>query len=176
MIARPDKLRIVHYPDPILKRVARTVSEFGDDLRRLGERMLQLMEEAEGVGLAAPQVGVGIRMFVSAPAREGGSSRVVVNPRFVELSGADQAEEGCLSLPRVFVSMRRATRAVMQAVDTDGNPVELIGTGMEARVWQHELDHLDGRLIIDNMSPSDEIANRRLLRELREQYPPLRSK
>lgn len=165
-----SKLGIVLYPDPILKKKAEEVMQFGQPLRALADRMFELMREDKGVGLAAPQVGVGWRMFVCNPTGEPADDLICVNPKLVELSGAEEKEEGCLSIPGVTVTMRRAVRAVMQAVDIEGRPFQLAQTDLPARIWQHEIDHLDGRLIIDSMSPADEIANRRALKQLREQY------
>ena len=165
-----SKLRIVHYPDPILKKKAVEVIEFGPSLRSLGERMLELMREDKGVGLAAPQVGIGWRIFVCNASGEPADDMVCVNPKLVELIGAEEKEEGCLSIPGATVTMRRAVQTVMQAVDVDGKPFQLVGKDLPARIWQHEIDHLDGRLIIDNMSTADEIANRRVLKQLKEKY------
>ncbi len=165
-----EKLRIVHYPDPVLKRVASQTGEFGSDLAALANRMLELMREAEGMGLAAPQVGVSIRLFVSNLTGEPQDDLVCVNPQFLELTGAEEAEEGCLSIPGVNVTMRRATRAVMEAFNTGGDRLHIVGEGVQARIWQHEIDHLDGRLIIDNMATSDEIANRRAIKQLKMEY------
>lgn len=165
-----EKLRIVCYPDPVLHQPCAAVQEFSEELAALAERMLVLMREAKGVGLAAPQVGVPLRLFVCNPRGEEGHQVICVNPALLDLSGADEKEEGCLSIPGVSVAMRRATRAVIEARDATGRPFRKIGVDLEARVWQHEIDHLDGRLIIDNMSATDEIANRRAVKQLEAQY------
>jgi peptide deformylase len=165
-----SKLRIVLFPDPILKKKAAEVSQFGEPVRALAERMLELMREDKGVGLAAPQVGVGLRMFVCNATGEPADDLVCINPQLVELSGAEEREEGCLSIPGATVTMRRAVRAVMQAIDVEGRLFQLAQSDLPARIWQHEIDHLDGRLIIDNMSTADEIANRRVLKQLKEKY------
>lgn len=169
-----DKLSVVHFPDPILKRACTPVSEFGPDLTALADRMLTLMKEGEGLGLAAPQVGILIRMFVCNPTGEPEDDMVCVNPEFVELTGAQEKEEGCLSIPGASITMRRANQAVMKLCDTDGQPLEQTGEGLLARIWQHESDHLDGRLITDNMSASDEISNRRAIKQLEADYKPPR--
>jgi peptide deformylase len=165
-----EKLRIVHYPDPVLKQVCAPVEEFGDHLQALARRMRALMGEAGGAGLAAPQVGVPIRLFVRSLGTEEGRKSICVNPRFIELSGAEEKEEGCLSIPQVTVIMRRATHAVMEAFDFNGNAFTETGVDLEARMWQHELDHLAGTLITDNMSATDEIANRRAVKQLEAEY------
>lgn len=174
-LPNPAKLRIVLYPDPVLKKVAREVGKFGGDLHAFAARMLELMRAGEGVGLAAPQVGVGLRLFVCNHTGEPDADLTCVNPRLLDLSGAEEKEEGCLSIPGVTVTMRRAARVVMEAYDLDGKLFQITGTDLQARVWQHEIDHLDGRLIIDSMSSADEIANRRALKQLKEQYQPVRS-
>ena len=163
-------LRIVYYPDPLLNRRCAPVEEFGPQLQVLVDRMLELMREGNGVGLAGPQVGLPIRLFVCNPTGEPGDNLVCVNPRFSELTGAAEAEEGCLSLPGVSVNMRRASRAVIEAFDASGRPFRRCGENLSARIWQHESDHLEGRLIIDAMSETDEIANRRAIKQLREDY------
>ena len=165
-----SKLRIVLFPDPVLKKKAVEVSEFGPPIRELAGRMLELMREDKGVGLAAPQVGLSLRMFVCNPTGEPGDDLVCVNPRLVEVSGVQDREEGCLSIPGATVTMRRAVRAVLRAQDAEGIEFQLTQTELPARIWQHEIDHLDGRLIIDNMSTEDEIANRRVLKQLKEKY------
>jgi len=161
-----SKLKIILYPNPVLKRQCEPVVEFGDELRRLADRMFELMREVRGVGLAAPQVGVPIRLFVCNATGQPGDDMICVNPKLDSLSGSVESQEGCLSIPGVTVNLRRAETAVIQACDADGARFSHEAKGLLARIWQHESDHLDGRLIIDYMSATDEIANRRALREL----------
>ncbi len=163
-------LSIVCYPDPVLKQKCDPVEEFERGLHDLADRMIELMRQAQGVGLAAPQVGVPIRLFVFSLSEEPGSEQVCVNPTLSGLDSADEKEEGCLSIPGTLVTMRRASKAVMDAFDLTGRPFQRVGTDLEARVWQHEMDHLDGRLIIDNMSATDEIGNRRAIKQLVADY------
>ena len=165
-----SKLRIVLYPDPVLRKPCTPVGEFGTELAALASRMLELMKAAPGVGLAAPQVGVPIRLFVYNPTGEPGHDRICVNPVLSDLADPVEAEEGCLSLPEVKVPMRRARSARLNAFDTEGRPFELRATDLEARIWQHETDHLNGRLIIDAMPASAELANRRILKQLKAEY------
>jgi len=160
-------LRVVLFPDPILKRACSPVTEFGPELKALADRMLELMRAEKGVGLAAPQVGLSLRLFVCNPTGEATDDLVCVNPRFVELSGQAEQQEGCLSIPGVTVGVRRATRAVMEAHSVDGTRFEISAIDLPARIWQHETDHLDGKLIIDRMSEADELANRKALKQLR---------
>lgn len=161
-----NKLRIVRYPDPILKRVCKPVESFGSQLNDLVDAMLVLMHAAQGVGLAAPQVGVAIRLFVCNRTGEPEDDVIFVNPKLSDLEGVSEEPEGCLSIPEVDVTMRRATGVTIEATDAAGNPIRREGKDIEARVWQHEMDHLDGRLITDTMSATDEIANRRALKQL----------
>lgn len=168
------KLKVVLYPDPVLSRPAARVEAFDDALAALASRMLELMRESKGVGLAAPQVGESVQLFVCNPTGEPGDDLIFINPAFTELSGGEDREEGCLSIPGVTVTMRRALHATMTASDLEGRLLRAEGAGLMARIWQHEVDHLHGRLIIDRMSPSDEIANRRALKQLRDDYKPPR--
>lgn len=163
----PSKLRIVQFPEPVLRRPARLVEVFDDALADLARRMLALMHEAKGVGLAAPQVGLSIRLFVCNPTGEPRDNLVMVNPVLSEWSGVEEKPEGCLSIPGVTVNMRRPMRVHLKAFSASGEMFEMNGDELPARIWQHETDHLDGKLIIDNMSEADEIANRRALRQLR---------
>jgi peptide deformylase len=163
-------LNIVCYPDPVLKKKCDPVETFDPGLRDLADRMVELMRQAQGVGLAAPQVGLPIRLFVYSLSEESGSEQVCVNPTLSGLDGAEEKEEGCLSIPDALVTMRRATKVVMDAFDITGKPFQCVGSDLEARIWQHETDHLNGRLIIDNMSATDEIGNRRAMKQLVAEY------
>lgn len=164
------KLSLVYFPDPVLKKKCAPVEDFGEHLAVFAAQMLKLMHEAKGIGLAAPQVGVLQRLFVCNVTGEPDDDLVFVNPRLTELTGAAEQEEGCLSLPGIGVTMRRATRAVIEAQTCEGKPLRMASDGLLARVWQHETDHLDGGLIVDNMSTTDEIANRRALKQLKEEF------
>jgi len=165
-----DKLRILCYPDPRLRRACEPVVEFGEPLAALAARMFELMRAARGVGLAAPQVGARVRMFVMNATTAPKDDLVCVNPEIIAPDGARESEEGCLSLPEVRVQIRRARRCGLRAQDALGRPFELSGQDLVARVWQHELDHLNGVLIIDRMGPADRIANKRALKELEDNY------
>jgi len=163
-------LEIVEYPDPRLRKPCAPVERFDADLASLAERMIQMMHAAEGVGLAAPQVGVNLRLFVCNTTGKEGENRVFVNPRLSELTGAATKDEGCLSIPEVTVAVRRATACTIDALDVTGKPFRLSGADLAARCWQHECDHLDGRLIVDRMSEGDQIANRKKLKELEAKF------
>ncbi|HST14206.1 MAG TPA: peptide deformylase [Gaiellaceae bacterium] len=140
--------QIRQYGDPALRLKAHEVEDFDDDLRRLVERMIGLMHDAQGVGLAATQVGVLRRLFVYEPDEEG--PRALVNPVVAERGEeASTDEEGCLSLQGVRVPVDRSTRVVLEGKDEHGADVRVELDEYAARVVQHELDHLDGVLIID---------------------------
>ena len=163
-------LEVIHWPDPRLKKASEPVAVFNDELRTLARRMFELMREHKGVGLAAPQVGRNLRLFVMNATGEPGQDRVYVNPELSNLEGDDEAEEGCLSLPEIHVNVVRAKKATMRARDLEGNPIEEAATGFAARVWQHEFDHLNGVMLTDRMGFVDKMANRRKLKELEEKY------
>lgn len=141
--------RIVQFGDPVLKSKASTISEFGQDLAAEIEAMSKLMGEAMGVGLAAPQVGKLRRLLVFQPNPDI-EPREVVNPEVEWLSGeVETATEGCLSIPRVLVEVERPVFARVRGQDRRGSEVVLEASGFEARVLQHEIDHLNGILILD---------------------------
>jgi peptide deformylase len=158
--------QIRQYPDPVLRMKANDVEEFDGDLAKLIERMEHLLEDANGVGLAATQVGVLRRVFIFQPDPDE-KPRALVNPRLAE--GSDELEsddEGCLSLQGVVIPVERHERVAIEGTDPEGNEVRLELEGLPARVVQHELDHLDGILIIDRTTPE---ARREALGILRPQ-------
>jgi peptide deformylase len=147
--------QVRQYPDPVLRMPAREVGEFDASLAELVRRLGALMREASGVGLAAPQIGVAQRVFVYQP---GADDDVValVNPSIVERSAETETDgEGCLSLggASVVVDVERSTAVTVEATSPDGEPLRIEADGLAARVMQHELDHLDGVLIIDRTTP-----------------------
>lgn len=165
-----EELKIIHWPDPRLKKVSQSVKEFTPALKDLALRMLEVMREARGVGLAAPQVGKNIRMFVISPTGEPDDFRIYVNPILSDAEGEEEAEEGCLSLPTINVQINRSKIVRMQAQDLEGKPFEQVESGYVARIWQHENDHLNGILITDRMGLGDKLKYRRTLREMEEKY------
>src|SRR3954447_21356631 len=165
-----EELRIINWPDPRLKKVSEPVREFTPALRELAMRMLELMRESNGVGLAAPQVGHNIQMFVMNATGEPTDNKIYVNPMLSDPDGDETAEEGCLSLPNVNAQIARNKSLKMKAQDLEGNAFEDVATGFVARVWQHEFDHLQGILITDRMGLADRLKHRRVLKELEENY------
>jgi peptide deformylase len=151
-IRRRALAQIRQYPDVALRMPAREVTDFDDYLVQLVERMQLLMKDAQGIGLAATQLGVLQRVFVFEPDEEG--PRTVVNPR-LEIVGDDKEtdEEGCLSLQAIRVPVERSVRVVVEGKDPSGDDVRYELEGLGARAAQHELDHLDGVLIIDRTDP-----------------------
>jgi peptide deformylase len=158
--------QIRQYPDPALRLRAKDVEDFDDDLRRLVARMTHLMTEANGIGLAATQVGVLRRLFVCRVGKEDEEElRAFVSPVIAAASEEREIDdEGCLSLQGVLVPVERAVRLTLAAHDPSGEPISVELEGLDARVVQHELDHLDGILILDRTT--DE-ARREALAKLR---------
>jgi len=161
---------IVRYPDPCLRRKCAPIEDFDESLAALAKRMLELMHAGQGVGLAGPQVGVCRRIFVCNPTGEPADDQVFVNPELFDLVGSAEAEEGCLSLPDIHVTVRRAKRCKIRAFDVTGAEFVVEGENLAARIFQHETAHLDGGLIIDMMNVADKIANKKALAELEAQY------
>ncbi len=157
--------QIRQWPDPVLKLRAEEVEVFDDDLRRLVERMQMLMTDANGIGLAGNQAGVLRRLFVFRPDDE--DPRTAVNPVIVERSEELATDdEGCLSLQGVLVPVERPVAVTLEAQDVDGASYRLELDGLSARVVQHELDHLDGVLILERTTPE---ARREAMAALRPQ-------
>ena len=141
--------QIRQYPDPVLRMRAREVESFDDELAQLVERMAALMDNADGAGLAATQVGVLRRVFLMRTG-ENGDTRTLVNPELMSRSDeVDVDDEGCLSLQGLLVPVERSSSVTVKAKDVQGADVTLELTGFEARACQHEIDHLDGVLMID---------------------------
>jgi len=147
-------LKIVQFPDPVLKEVARTVGTVTDEIRTLIRDMVDTMYDAPGIGLAAPQVGVSLRVIVVDVAwrEKDRSPRAYLNPEIVASSGRLKFEEGCLSVPDYQAEVDRASRVVLRALDVDGKPLEVEAEGLLAVCFQHEVDHLNGKLFIDRLS------------------------
>jgi len=169
MPVNPSTLSIVRYPAPILHQRAEPVGDITDEVRGVAERMLELMHEAEGVGLAGPQVGLSWRLFVANSRQEEGEiDRVYINPTLVDaVGGPEPKEEGCLSIPGVYGEVRRPPVITVRALGLDGQEFRLTSDTLLARIWQHEYDHLEGRLILDHFTRMTLLANRKVLRELR---------
>jgi len=145
-----DSGEIVTYGDPVLRSRAEQIDHFDDDIRDLIERMHQVMAESRGLGLAGPQVGVAKRIFVYDV---GEGRHALVNPRIVRATGEEVGAEGCLSIPGLQGEVPRALKVTITGLDENGKNVKIKAEGMLARVFQHEMDHLDGTMFIDRADP-----------------------
>jgi peptide deformylase len=176
-----SKLKIVSYPDKVLRKRAVPVTQVTPEVQAVAKRMIELMYKAEGIGLAAPQVGLSWRLFVvDVPPDEEGKRTlnsdpmtatdgplVYINPKLSKPEGPMVSfAEGCLSLPEIRGELKRPELITITATDLDGNTFTQRGAGLLARCWQHEFDHLEGVLIIDKMIQSARIKNRAAIREL----------
>ena len=147
-------LEIRKYPDDVLKKKALPVEKVDKTLQQLIDNMIETMYAAPGIGLAAPQVGVSKRLLVIdiSSKEEKIPLVVLINPEITEADGLVDSEEGCLSLPDYTTVVKRADRVIVKGLDREGNPVEMECTELLARAIQHEIDHLDGVLLIDRIS------------------------
>lgn len=195
MAIDPDSLSIRFYPERILRQRSKPVAEVTDEIRAVARRMIEIMREEEGIGLAANQVGLALRIFVAdvppstgePPAGAGAErvsdheerridadppgatdgARIYINPRIVKYEGdLVGRDEGCLSLPEITGEVRRPPIVTIEALGPDGVTFTERAGGLLARCWQHEIDHLDGTLIIDRFTQVSRIKNRTAIREL----------
>jgi peptide deformylase len=152
------------YPDPVLREPAAPVVVVDDSVRSLARDMAETMYDAPGIGLAAPQVGVQRRILVYRTSEED-ELHTLINPEIVSASGEVTEDEGCLSIPGLAYPVTRAQKVSVKALDLDGNAVAYDAEDLEARVIQHEVDHLDGILFIDRIDKALQREARRVLRE-----------
>jgi peptide deformylase len=171
-----ETLDLVSYPHPVLRQMCQPVELIDERTTTLVRKMWEIMHRHNGVGLAAPQVGLPLRLFVWNPTGEPADDRVCINPRLLGAQGVAEASEGCLSLADVNVDVRRAQAIAVEAEQLDGSTVRWQGEDLIARIWQHENDHLNGRLIIDYQTPAEAIANRKALKELEARFTPPKKK
>ncbi|OAB62545.1 peptide deformylase [Leptolyngbya valderiana BDU 20041] len=148
-----SRLTILEFPDPRLRRVARPVDEVTDSERQLAADMLETMYESRGIGLAATQVNKDVRVVVMDLSEDRSEPRVFINPEIVERQGSQKCEEGCLSVPGVYAEVKRAEQVRVRALDAEGEAFELEADGLLAVCIQHEIDHLDGKVFVDYLSP-----------------------
>jgi peptide deformylase len=161
-MTRMAPYRIRTFGDPVLRRRAEEVTDIDGRIARLVEEMHVMMKEANGVGLAAPQIGVSKRLFVYEIGDSG--PRAVINPVLEGAEGEWEHEEGCLSVPGLWFNIARAKRAAVRGYDVNGEEVAYEGEEMEAKLFQHEVDHLDGKLLLERL---DDEQRREAMRELR---------
>jgi len=177
----PDSpnLRLVLHPDPVLRALAAPVQAFTPEIERLAQAMLETMRSSEGIGLAAPQIGRSIRMFVayvppsperspeSVPPTASAAPEVYINPVLSNPEGEPELfDEGCLSLPGIRGDVMRPPIITISAFDAKGRPFTRRAGGLLARCWQHEIDHLDGVLILDRFTPEAKAKNRLFVKAL----------
>jgi len=166
----PEKCCMTRFPAPVLAEKAKPIETIDDSIRRLAARMIDLMVEYKGVGLAGPQAGVDLRIFVASPDGTRENAKVYINPEIEPSGPLESVEEGCLSLPGLYAKIRRSSQCTVTATDLDGNRFTESAEGLLARAYQHEFDHLEGKLIKDRFTRIQQIASRRFLRELKEEY------
>ncbi|SEQ32697.1 peptide deformylase [Solimonas aquatica] len=170
-------LTILHHPDPRLRQKALPVSVFDDALQKLIDDMFETMYDAPGVGLAATQVGVALRLAVMdcSEDREHPQPLVLINPEILNPAERKEMEEGCLSVPGVGEKVQRYSRLTLRALDRQGKPYELVMEGLNAQAVQHEIDHLDGKLYIDYLSSLKRERLQKKLDKLRREDAPAKS-
>ena len=163
-------MNIVNYPDPVLRQRAKPLTEINKEVYLKVEEMMELMYQAQGIGLAAPQVGWSVRLFIIDADGDSHEEKVFINPVIIEEAGELNKEEGCLSFPGIMSKVVRAQRIKAQAYNLKGQKIEIEAEGLAARAWQHELDHLNGCLFIDKMSPANRLAISHQLKEFERSY------
>lgn len=163
-------LKIVLWPHPALLAGTETIHEVDEELRQVVGEMRRLLFDERGVGLAAPQVGVGRRLMLVCPTGQPGDEFVVVNPEIVESDGLEVGEEGCLSFPGLYGMVPRAQTIRVRYQDLELRPREMELSGFVARICQHELDHLNGEVFIDKMVPESREKIAEGLAELRRSF------
>jgi len=147
-------MQIKTYPDPVLRKVCKPIETINDEMMTLCNDMIETMRLAQGAGLAANQVGVSIRLIVLDPrTKKDDKSIILINPVIIEQDSEEITEEGCLSLPKFYEFVKRAKRVFVTGVNIKGEPFKMECDGFMARAVQHELDHLNGVLLIDHLSP-----------------------
>jgi peptide deformylase len=166
-------LKIVQYPHPSLRHKALPLTHIDEQVRLVAAQMKELMYAHHGLGLAAPQVGLPYQMFVVNYAGDPEKRElegVYINPVIIERKGSVEAEEGCLSFPGLFQTVRRARTVIVEAYDLEGQLLQLELSDLPARLWQHETDHLHATLFIDKLGPIGKLASRSSLREFEREY------
>ena len=164
-----EKCRITRYPAEVLARRAEPVEKIDEDIGRLVKKMIEIMLERKGIGFAAPQAGVSLRLFIISLDGTAENVKVYINPTITPDGLVGTVEEGCLSVPGVFTKIRRYKKCKVTATDLDGNEFSEEAEGLYARALQHEYDHIEGITIVNRMTQTARIAHRRQLKKLTEQ-------
>ncbi len=170
-----DKCQITHYPADVLTTSAKLVEKIDDNIRQLVEKMTEIMRANKGIGFAAPQAGVPLRLFIVSLDGSKENVRVYINPTVTPIAEKGSAsfqenEEGCLSVPGVYTRIRRYRKCTVTATDLLGNEFTEEAEGLYARCLQHEYDHIEGTTIVNRMSATAKIVHRRQLKKLREKH------
>jgi len=163
-----EKCRITHYPDNVLAKRAEPVDEIDDDIRRFVEKMTDIMLKNKGIGLAAPQTGISLRLFIISLDGTREKLKVYINPTVTPTGELGSIEEGCLSVPGVYTKIRRYKKCKVTATGLDGNEFAEEAEGLYARALQHEFDHIEGMTIVNRMGQAAKIAHRKQLKKLTE--------
>ena len=158
---------ILYLPDARLREVAKPVVHFDDKLQTLIEDMFETMYDSHGVGLAAPQIGVGLRLSVIDIMGDKQNQIVIINPEIIASEGQKKFEEGCLSVPGAYDTVIRAEKVTVKALDRNGNPFEIQADGLLAECLQHEIDHMNGKLFVDLLSPLKKAMARKKLEKFK---------
>ena len=145
--------KIIYLSDPRLRLQSKTITTFDDDLHTLIEDMFETMYDAKGVGLAAPQIGINLMLSVIDTTPDKSQQLVIINPEIIESKGKAEYQEGCLSVPGAYDTVVRAEEVTVSALDRHGKPFEITANGLLGECLQHEIDHLNGKLFIDLLSP-----------------------
>jgi peptide deformylase len=165
-----EKCRLTHYPAEVLAGWARPVEKIDDNIHQLVQKMTDIMLENKGVGLAAPQAGVPLRLFIISLSGTRENVKVYINPAITPAGELDAIEEGCLSVPGVHTKIRRYKKCTVTAIDLDGNEFIEEAEGLYARALQHEFDHIEGTTIVNRMGQVAKIAHRKQLKKLEEEH------
>ncbi len=163
-------MEVVLYPDPVLKKRTEAIKNIDDEIVQLSKEMIKTMHRANGVGLAGPQVGVSKQIIIVNPTAEEGKETIYINPKILKRKGKELGEEGCLSFPGIYGSIERATWIQVAATLISGEQVTFEAEDFEARVLQHEIDHLLGILFINKIQPIEQVAIKPDLKELEQKY------
>ena len=165
-----EQCQLTHYPADVLAGPALTVDEIDDNIRRLVEKMIDVMLKNKGVGLAAPQIGVPLKLFIISLEGKKDDVKVFINPTVTPTGELDVLDEGCLSVPNVYTKIRRYKRCKVTATGLDGKQFSEEAEGLFARALQHENDHINGVTIVSRMGQAAKIAHRRQLKKLRQEH------
>ena len=166
-------MKIVHYPHPALRHPGKAVMTIDKELRLQIGGMMDCMYEAKGLGLAAPQVALPFQLLImniTGDPNQKDREEVYINPTIIERKGIVDDEEGCLSFPGLFQKVKRAKTIKIRAYDLKGQPIEKVVNDLEARAWQHEIDHLNGVLFIDKMGLVGKFASRTAIKDFEAEF------